>query len=445
MGSASRRCIVRRKIATLLVAIFLVLPIAFATAGGQQESGSTDDMGPVELELWTFQEVHISFYERMAELWNEQNPDRQIVLNATAYPYGDMHNNLLVALQSGSGAPDIVDIEISRFPNFLRGNVQLRDMSDFVDPVRDDFVEARFDIYSQNDAVYGLPFHVGLSVMYYNTAIMDQAGVDIDAIDTWDDYIEAGRQVVENTDAWMTTVEATEQWSFWPLITQQQSNIFGSDGSVTLDNQTNIDTLQMLHDMVYEHEIARTTPGGFHHAEEYYGFMAEGGAASIWMPLWYMGRFTDYMDDLQGNVAIRPLPRFSEGGFRSAGMGGTGTAVPIQGEHVELAAEFLAYAKLSEEGNILLWEELGFDPPRSSVWTSDELAQENKYTDFFTNGTQIFEQMLPLTEEIHPVNVTTQIPDAITLIQTEVMPRVLSEQSATPAEALRRAADQLRN
>ncbi len=427
--------------------VAMVLVFVGATTGlfaaGQQE-GMEEASGPVELELWTFQEIHIAFYERMAELWNEQHPDRQVVINGTAYPYGDMHNNLLVALQSGTGAPDIVDIEISRFPNYLRGNVQLRSMNDYVDPVRDDFVEARFDIYTKDGNVYGLPFHVGLTVMYYNTEIMDAAGVDIDSIDTWDDYIAAGHQVVDNTDAWMTTVEATEQWSFWPLVTERKSNFFGSDGSVQLDNQTNIEVLEMLNDMVRTEGIARTAPGGFHHAEEYYGFMADGGAASIWMPLWYMGRFTDYMSDLSGKIAIRPLPRFTPDGFRSAGMGGTGTAVPTQGDHVELAAEFLAFAKLSEEGNILLWEELGFDPPRKSVWTSDALAQENKYTDFFTNGTEIFRQMLPLTEEIHPVNMTTQIPDAITLIQTEVMPSVLSEGSATPAEALRRAADQLR-
>lgn len=30
--------------------------------------------------------------------------------------------------------------------------------------------------------------------MYYNTEIMEQAGVDIDAIKTWDDFTAAGQK-----------------------------------------------------------------------------------------------------------------------------------------------------------------------------------------------------------------------------------------------------------
>lgn len=429
----------------LLAAVLAVAVVLAGCGGGSEEGGDAAASGPTELELWSFQELHLTFFEKMAERWNEENPDRQITLNATAYPYDDMHNNLLVALQSGSGAPDIVDIEISRFPSYLRGTPQLRSFNEYVDPVRDDFVDARFDIYAADGEVYGLPFHVGATVMYYNVEIMEAAGVDIDSIQTWDDYVEAGRQVVENTDAIMTTVELTDQWTFWPMISQQKSDYVNSDGEVILDNQTNIDTLQFLHDMVHVHEIAQTTPGGYHHAEEYYGFMNEGGAASLMMPFWYLGRFTDYMPDLQGKIAVRPMPVFDDDDLLSAGMGGTGTAVPTLGDHVDLAAEFVAFAKLSEEGNILIWEDLGFDPPRHTVWDSEELAAQNKFTEYFTNGENIFTDMLPLTDQIHPVSMSTDIPDLIQLVKSEVMVQALGEQSATPAEALQSVAEQIRS
>lgn len=81
-------------------------------------------------------------------------------------------------------------------------------------------------------------------------------------------------------------------------------------------------------------------PCGGHHSEEYYGFMNQGGAASVLMPIWYMGRFIDYMPDLKGKIAIRPLPAWKEGGDRSAGLGGTATVVPKQSKHVELAKSF---------------------------------------------------------------------------------------------------------
>src|SRR5690625_5433003 len=117
-----------------------------------------------------------------------------------------MHNNLLLALQSDDGAPDLVDIEIGRFSNYLKGDPQLLPMNDYVEPVLDEFVESRFDIYAKDGNYYGLPTHVGASVMYYNTDIMDEAGVDIDSIKTWDDYMVAGEEYVDITFAVMTRV-----------------------------------------------------------------------------------------------------------------------------------------------------------------------------------------------------------------------------------------------
>jgi len=431
----------KRLVSILLIGTVMVFGLL---AGGQGESGSND--GVTELEFWTFQELHIQFYEQMAERWNEANPDRQIDLVATAYPYDDMHNQLLVALQSGVGAPDIVDIEISRFPNYLRGTPQLVPLNDIVEPVVEDFVQARFEIYGKDGNYYGLPFHVGATVMYYNTEILDAAGVDIDAIETWDDYIAAGIQVREATGTPMTTVEVTEQWTFWPLISQRGSGLVEEDGTVILDNDINVDTLEFLHDLVYEHEIAVPAPGGFHHAEEYYGFMNDGGAASILMPFWYMGRFTDYMPDLNGKIAVRPLPRFTPDGNRSAGMGGTGTVITTQteDESLDLAKDFLAFVKLSEEGNIYLWELMGFDPPRWSVWDSEELQAENKFTDYFVNGTAIFEEVLKVRDEINPVYMSQQIPDIIGVIQSEVMFQALADQSKSPRQALEDAAAQIR-
>jgi len=432
----------QRAAAFVVVGLFLCVS---AFAGGQSEPGTTSESaGVTQLELWTFQDLHIQFYKEMAKRWNEANPDRQVSINATAYPYDEMHNQLLVALQSGVGAPDIVDIEISRFPNYLRGTPQLVPMNDKVEPIMGDLVKARYDIYAKDGTYYGLPFHVGATVMYYNMDILGQAGVSPDQINTWDDYIAAGKKVVAATGKPMTTVEVTEQWTFWPLVSQRGSGFVDKNGKVILDNETNINTLEFLHGLIYDSKIAIPTPGGFHHSEEYYGFMNDGGAASVMMPFWYMGRFTDYMPDLKGKIAIRPLPRFTPDGSRSAGMGGTGTVVTKQSKHIELAKDFLAYAKLSEEGNILLWTLLGFDPPRWSVWDDPALKKENKFTDYFQNGTKIFDQVLKVRNEINPVYMSPQIPDIISIIQSEVMYQALADQSKTPRQALTDAANTIR-
>lgn len=418
-----------------------------ANNGGNTDSNSSTDgtktsSEPEELELWTFNQLHQEYFEYMVDRWNEANSDKQIKLTATTLPYDDMHNKLLIALQSGTGAPDMADIEISKFANYLKGKPQLEGLNDIVEPELANIVESRVDIYSKDGIYYGLPFHVGAAVIYYNTEILDQAGVNPDDIVTWADYETYGKIVLDKTGVPMGTLEVGDQWSFWPQVAQLEGNddLLTESGEVNLDSQEIIDVLKYQQNLMKQ-GIVQAAPGNGHHAEEYYGFMNNGGAASVWMPFWYMGRFTDYMPDLDGKIAIKPMPSWEAGSPRSAGMGGTGTVVTNQSDNSKLAKQFLSFAKLSNEGNIELWKQLGFDPPRTEVWGSDALKEANKFTDYF--GTDIFETLLEISNEIEGVNVGEKTPDVSTAIKSTILFRALVDME-DPETVLKEAADQLR-
>ncbi|MFB5661299.1 ABC transporter substrate-binding protein [Alteribacillus sp. HJP-4] len=446
-----------KKLGLLISFVFIILFIAACGGSGSDSEGEgaaegesettkveSGDEDATELTFWTFQGIHVPFYEDAVETWNEENPDRPIDLSAEVFPFDEMHNNLLVSLQSGEGAPDIADIEINRFPNFLQGDIQLEPLNDIIEPEIDNFVESRLNVYAKDGNYYGAPTHVGASVMFYNTAILEEAGVDPDEIETWDDYVEAGETVVEETGTPMTTYEDVSQWSFVQMISQQSSDVFDVNGDVILDNQTNIDTLQFIHDTIYDQEIAETTPGGSHAEEEYFGFMNQGGAASVNMPLWYASRFLEHMPDLKGDMIIRPMPAFEEGGNRTAGMGGTGTSVTKQSENTELAMDFLEHAKISEEGNLKIWTELGFDPPRHDVWDDEVMQEDNEFYQYF--GDDIFDTLLDIRDEVADINITEETPLARDLIESQVMPSVISSEDGTsPQEALEEAAERLRS
>lgn len=427
-----------KRLLLFVVLITCMIGMVFA-AGGKEQAAPADG---TELSFWTFQDLHMSFYEKMSKLWNEENPERKIIFKPEVLPFEDMHTKLLVSLQAGTGAPDLVDIEIGKYPNFLKGDVQLIPLNDVIDPVRDKFVTARLDIYSKDGQNYGLPFHVGASVIFYNMEILDAAGIDPYDIKTWDDYMEAGKIVKQKTGKPMATVEVNGQWSFWPMIAQQGSDFLDADGNVILDNATNVKTLQYLKDLLNS-GVAVAAPGGNHHAEEYYGFMNDGGAASMWMPMWYMNRFTDYMPDLAGKILILPMPRWTADGKRSAGMGGTGTSVTNQARDIELAKDFLMFAKGSEEGNLVIWEDLGFDPPRWDVWDNPRMNAPNKFTDYYLND-DIFGMLLEIKDEINSVNVKEKLPAVIDRINSSVMIQALQQQTKSPAEALREAAELVR-
>jgi arabinosaccharide transport system substrate-binding protein len=433
-----------KKSITALLSIILVFSVFLAGCSSDSASSekSSDDGKGTKLELWTFNELHGKYYQYMADLWNKENPDEQINLKANTYPYDDAHNKLLVALQSGKGAPDIADIEISKFGNFLKGKPQILPLNDVVDPERKFIVPSRLDIYSKDGKNYGLPFHVGAAVIYYNKEILDKAGVNPDDIKTWDDYKKAGKTVLDKTGIPMTTLDVSDQWSFWSQVAQLE----GKDDLLTVDKKVNLTDPKIVKVLEYQQDlvkegIAIPAPGNEHHAEEYYGFMNKGGAASVWMPMWYMGRFTDYMPDLKGKMVIKPMPSWEPGSPRSAGMGGTGTVVTNQSKHPEIAKKFIAFAKLSKEGNIQLWKQLGFDPPRMDVWDSPELKEKNKFTEYF--GDNIFDTLLEVKDEIEGVNIGEKTPDVSDAVKTTILFQTLVDMKS-PKKVLKEAEDQLK-
>ena len=178
------------------------------------------------------------------------------------------------------------------------------------------------------------------------------------------------------------------------------------------------------------------------HSEEWYGYMNQGNVASILMPAWYLNRFTDYMPDLKGKMTIRPMPIFKEGDKRSAGMGGTGTAVTSQAKNKQLVKDFLVFAKLDRDQSIKTWTLLGFDPLRHDVWTDPAMKAPNKFTEYY--GTGIFDILYPIRNEFNPINITPFYPQGITVLQKSVMPPALETETKTPAQALRDGANELR-
>ncbi len=450
-------------VVVLILGISMIATFSFAGCKGK-EAAAEEEVAPAEEEVpaeeeaveeeapvtttftfWTFQESHGEFFKDAVDTWNAANPDRPIELETTVYPYEDMHNNLLIALQTGTGAPDFADIEISQYANYLKGEpVSLVPLNDIIEPIEDKLIMGRFESYAKDGNYYGVDYHVGATVMYYNTDILDQAGVSVDDIKTIADYVEAGKKVVAETGIPFTTVEVTEHWTFYQEMIKAGGDIFDKNGDVILDSQTNIDVLQALSDWVNKDKIAIACPGGFTHSEEYWAFMNDGGAASLEMPFWYLNRFTDYMPDLKGKITVAPAPSWTVGGARSAGMGGTGTSITNQCQNQELAKEFLAAAKLSREGSIKTYTILGFDPLRWDVWDAPEITAPNEFTEYFENGTGLFNVLLEVKDEILPTVITDKYPAAINLLKANATFKAVQEQSATPKEVLTEIADELR-
>lgn len=343
-----------------------------------------------ELEFWTFTEIHGDFYETMAEKWNEANPDKKVSINVNVMPYDDMHNKLQIALDSGKGTPDFVDIEQGKFANFTQGTPSLMDLTEAAEAYvsTGNIVQSRLDLYSKEGKLYGLPTHVGATVAFYNTELLENAEIDYTTIKTWDDFKEAGSKYYEATGKYLGTADTSALWTENLILAELGGEYTDKDGNVTVNSDAMVETMTLLKDL-YDAKAIGTVPGGNPDKEEAYGAFNSGDFACAIMPMWQMSRYTSYMPELLGKIAIAPAPVMEEGAkVKSVGGGGTGTAVVADKENAELAAEFLAYAKLSDDGAAEIWNMLGFDPCNKAIWDDEELTTnpDNQYIKYFKNN-----------------------------------------------------------
>ncbi len=401
---------------------------AEADAGTEAEASAEavtteGDPNGTHMEMWSFVEAHNTFYAKMLQKWNEENPDRTIEITFTTYPYADMHQKLLMSLQGGEGAPDLCDVEMGQVPNIYEGlDTWLQPLDDAMAPYAADMLTSRLDAYKGSDGKqYGAPFHVGATVMYYNLAAMEEAGLsqaDIDAVETWDDWKALGKKYLDaigNPDGkyWTSVDTGGCDWQ-WIAMAE-----YGEDWTGGFDNKANVELqsvkkmCQFEQDMLNE-GIAEVSPDGHTDLEAGYQNILDHNIVAFPKAMWYMSRFTNYMPEEAGNWYIAKCPVFEKGQNCSVGIGGTGTVVTKQSSDPELAADFLCYAKMSPEGENMIWQDLGFDVCNTSLWTDDAFAHDdsNQYNKFFRN---------------YPYDVLASIKDQIGTVMTVSISPTINE------------------
>ncbi|KAB7310191.1 extracellular solute-binding protein, partial [Bifidobacterium longum] len=91
------------------------------------------------------------------------------------------------AIEAGSGAPDVAQVEYYAIPQYaIKGN--LLDITDKTSGYSDFYTPGPWASVQFAGKVYGLPMDSGPMAFFYNKEVFDKAGVDAEQIKTWDQY-----------------------------------------------------------------------------------------------------------------------------------------------------------------------------------------------------------------------------------------------------------------
>lgn len=218
----------------LIITYFLVV----LTACNNSDSVSENEENPSSLTLWAWPGFGLE------ELAAEYEEETGISINIQEAEYGDVHQNLITALASGSGAPDISAVDQGYLDQMKQNEDQFHNLFDFGgEELADVYLDAKWSqaTNTEGDFLLGVPTDVGPMVMLYREDIFEEAGLPTNPdevaaeIDTWEAYVEAGKQVRENTDAYM--INRTSD-IYVAILDQAEEQYFTTDEEFIGDKST---------------------------------------------------------------------------------------------------------------------------------------------------------------------------------------------------------------
>ncbi|WP_018932129.1 ABC transporter substrate-binding protein [Gracilibacillus lacisalsi] len=416
--------------------LFFVLFICLAACSEDDESSGSGDNGSggsggsgenVELTMWVFPGMGI---DEQIERYQEENEN--VTINIQEAEYADHHQNLLTALGAGSGAPDVAVVESAYIEQFKVNPDQFHNLNDYgAEDIKDDFLEWRWREASSPDGsfVLGIPTDVGPMAMAYRMDIFEEAGLPTDPdevssqLSTWEDYIEAGRQIQDATGGYMFNHIAE---IYGVIRDQGEEQYFDEENNLIIEESEQIAKAWEL-----AVEAIDIQPGIERESTEYGAALARGDFATVFLPPWMLQRIKDDAPDTEGLWNVAQIPE------ASGNWGGSLLTIPAQSDHPQEAYDFISWL-MAPEQQLEIFKSYGNFPSTPELYDHEEVQNYND--PFFTRDDLgvMFGEAAERVEYVYrspdTSTVNTIIDDALTSIH---------DGSASPEEAWNNALEEI--
>ncbi|MBQ8092086.1 MAG: extracellular solute-binding protein [Clostridia bacterium] len=209
-------------------ALILALVLVLTAGAGLAE--------PVTINFWHHYSAQSAENETLMNVlipaFEAENPD--IRINAVSHEWAELHDKILVSANSGA-LPDVARCDIAWLPEFQKMGILValdETMPDF-EEVSERLLPSAMSTSRIGGHVYALALNTNSKIVFYNTAMLEAAGVSVPA--TLEEWAETVRRLSgENANGqqiWGWNEPALAGWNICPFIWS-----FG--GTLLSDDQT---------------------------------------------------------------------------------------------------------------------------------------------------------------------------------------------------------------
>ncbi|MBX2851398.1 MAG: extracellular solute-binding protein [Phycisphaeraceae bacterium] len=354
------------------------------------------------LVFWTFAQHHARMYHPAIQDWNERaatsdaEPIQMFVLSM-----GALNRRTQSGMWAQTATSDLVEIEQPSVARFMAGPVEEVGFYDLTDLLRDEGIynqlnEPSFAPWTSRGRIFGLPHDVHPVLLCYRADLVEEAGIDVSKIKTWDDFEEAMRPLVNNTDGdgetdryalglWYTSARDVEA-----LLLQAGGGTFNAQGESIIASDANTHVIaRMVRWCVGPNRIAIDAPEFSPSGNE---LKLRGSVVAALMPDWLAGVWMNDLSALKGKLKLMPLPAWEEGGRRTSVMGGTMIAIPKTTRDFDSAWAFAKELYLSPVLAQKLFESNHIISPKVGLWGEPYYAVKEPYFSDQQSGMMYIDQ-----------------------------------------------------
>ncbi len=328
----------------------------------------------VTLEFWTFAKPHHEGYLKVMPAFHASHPG--VTVSMQLMGWQAMHEGLQAAYIAGKGAPDLVEVESSRMGPFFAGPLEGIGFLDLTDRLKesgyyDRMVKSRFATYTSRGRIFGVPHDVHPLGLAYRADLWRKAGVDMDQVETWEDFIQAGKKITRDLDGdghpdrYALELDPSSSYLFEIMLRQREIFYFRPDGSLALDDPDLLETLVTYIRMAAGPEKIGTSLGGGAILTQ---AVMDGYLCALWLPDWRVGNFKQDMPKAAGLMRVMPLPAWEKGGRRVSTWGGTMMGISKTCRDPDLAWDLLVYLYFNPADLAERYAVTGIIPPLKEAW-----------------------------------------------------------------------------
>lgn len=384
---------------SIVIAVLLVLTLNFSVMAQEV----------VTVEAWSIAA------DGLAEIIPDFEEETGIKVELKKTENATMKQNLLLSLNAGTGAADVVLMEDFWAPRFLDTGGFV-DITDRVEEHYDKFLEFKWDPIEMNGKYYGMPWDIGPVGLFYRRDLFEEAGLESDPeavaemLSTWEKYYQVAEEIKSETGTYMLAYGKSnyDNRMFQNMLQQQGLGYFDKNGEVLIDNPQVIETAKYINQM-WENDLAldaaEWTTG-------WYAAIETGEIATIVSGSWLGGFLKGWIaPEHDGVWGVVPLPAWEEG-VRTANNGGSSLYITNQAENVDNAFKFIEYALTRNEPQLTMYESQDLFPSLTSTYDADLFSKPDPYF----GGQKQRQTFAELAEEITPFYYTTDFDEAATYV-----------------------------